>query len=64
MMGFTSLRESEIVDKALVGCSVVAGLDAYCDLLDERRYLDYSAIMDKAVYELTNNNDLRGRRWR
>ena len=55
------LREAETINEALAGCSVVDGLGAYSSLLDDSRYLDYSAIMDEAVCELTNNSDLRER---
>lgn len=55
------LRESEPIEKQLAGCSVVDGLEAYRDLLDERSYLDYSAILDAAVEAMTNQQDLRRR---
>lgn len=55
------LREADIDEKALAGCSVVDGLDSYRDLLDETRYFDYSAIMEAAVYALTNEPDIRDR---
>ncbi len=55
------LREAELDDKALKGCSLLAGLDSYTSLLDERSYLDYSAILDAAVEALTNDVDLRKR---
>ncbi len=53
------LRESETEDAALAGCSLLDGLEAYQTLLDERSYLDYSAILEDAVDELTNNDALR-----
>lgn len=55
------LREAERDEPHLVGCSILAGLDAYCTLLDERSYLDYSSILDAAVEVLTNDKDLRSR---
>src|SRR5207244_1161315 len=45
----------------LDGCSVVGGLDAYRDLLDENSYLDYSSILEAAVEVLTNDDALRAR---
>jgi DNA helicase-2/ATP-dependent DNA helicase PcrA len=55
------LREAELDDKALKDCSLLDGLDAYSSLLDDRSYLDYSAILDGAVYVLTNEKDIRAR---
>jgi len=55
------LREADTDDKALKGCSVVAGLENYRNLLDDMRYFDYSAIMEAAVYELTNTPEIRER---
>ena len=55
------LREAEPVEAALKGCSVVDGLEAYRSLLDDRAYLDYSAILEHAVDVLTNDDELRGR---
>ena len=55
------LRETDLDEEALAGCSVLNGLDAYCDLLEERSYLDYSAILDAAVDVLTNDQPLRER---
>jgi superfamily I DNA/RNA helicase len=43
------------------GCSVVAGLDMYRDLLDHTSFFDYSAIMEAAVDVLTNEPALRQR---
>jgi DNA helicase-2/ATP-dependent DNA helicase PcrA len=55
------LREAEPVESALSGCSVVDGLEAYRSLLDDRSYLDYSAILEAAVEVMTNDEDLRRR---
>ena len=55
------LREAELDDAELAGCSVFDGLDTYRDLLDERSYLDYSSILEAAVEVLTNVADLRER---
>jgi DNA helicase-2/ATP-dependent DNA helicase PcrA len=55
------LREADRHDKALEGCSLLDGLDAYSALLEERSYLDYSAILEAAVEVLTNDQPLRDR---
>jgi DNA helicase II / ATP-dependent DNA helicase PcrA len=55
------LREADLEEKELAGCSLLNGLDAYSSLLDERSYLDYSAILEGAVDVLTNDTALRGR---
>src|SRR5665213_3754208 len=55
------LREADLEEKELAGCSLLNGLDAYSSLLDERSYLDYSAILEGAVNVLTNDTALRGR---
>ena len=55
------LREADRVDANLKGCSVVSGLDSYCDLLEEHSYLDYSAILESALEVLTNDTKLRSR---
>jgi DNA helicase-2/ATP-dependent DNA helicase PcrA len=55
------LREAELEDANLNGCSIVDGLVAYQQLLDEHSYLDYSSILEAAVEVLTNDEGLRGR---
>jgi DNA helicase-2/ATP-dependent DNA helicase PcrA len=55
------LREADLNDQALAGCSLLAGLDAYSNLLEERSYLDYSAILEACVDVLTNDTALRER---
>ncbi len=54
------LREDD-VDDALVSSSLKSGLAAYQALLAQHHYLDYSAIMDRAVIELETNDDFRKR---
>ena len=54
------LRE-DTTDDARVGPSLAAGLTAYQSLLQRHHYLDYSAIMDRAVIELENEPSLRAR---
>jgi DNA helicase-2/ATP-dependent DNA helicase PcrA len=53
------LREAEIEDAELDGCSILDGLEAYRRLLDARSYLDYSAILEAAVDHITNDEGLR-----
>lgn len=55
------LREADLNESALGGCSVVNGLEAYRSLLDTRSYLDYSAILDAAVEVMASEEDLRQR---
>jgi len=55
------LREADLHGTALKGCSIVTGLEAYRGLLDERNYLDYSAILEAAVDVMTNEQDVRER---
>src|SRR5215472_5178260 len=55
------LREADLNGKALKGCSLLNGIECYSALLDDRSYLDYSAILDAAIDALTNNEPLRDR---
>src|SRR5262249_8821676 len=55
------LREADRDDPKLTGCSILTGLDAYCHLLDEFSYLDYSSILETAVEVLTIDDELRAR---
>lgn len=55
------LREAELDQANLNGCSVVDGLESYHQLLDERSYLDYSSILEAAVDVLTNDAEVRDR---
>ena len=55
------LREADLDESKLDGCSVAAALDGYRDLLRERSYFDYSSILEAAVESLTNDGDLRRR---
>lgn len=55
------LREADVDEKALTGCSIVDGLEAYRNLLDDTCYFDYSAIMEAAVDVLANEPDIRKR---
>jgi DNA helicase II / ATP-dependent DNA helicase PcrA len=55
------LREAELNDKVLRGSALVAGLNSYKDLIDEKDYLDYSSILDEAVRALRDDSGVRGR---
>jgi DNA helicase-2/ATP-dependent DNA helicase PcrA len=55
------LREADLEQTNLNGCSVVNGLDAYRTLLEGRSYLDYSSILEIAVEVLTTDDGLRDR---
>jgi DNA helicase-2/ATP-dependent DNA helicase PcrA len=55
------LREARLNEAKLKGCSVVTGLKAYQQLLADRRYLDYSAIMLEAVKAIAGVGELRAR---
>lgn len=55
------LREAHLDDQALRGASIVAGLRSYRDLLSDKRYLDYSAIMEQAVKAIASDAGLRNR---
>lgn len=55
------LREAECNDAPLNGCSLLGGLAAYQDLLDDKSYLDYSSILDEAVTLLTNDHGVQRR---
>jgi DNA helicase-2/ATP-dependent DNA helicase PcrA len=61
VLALSILREAERNDSALVGCSVLRGLEVYQELLNEKSYLDYSSILDEAVSLLTTNDGLRDR---
>lgn len=55
------LREAELNDTRLAGCSVFDELETYSNLLDNRSYLDYSSILEALVDVLTNDGALRER---
>jgi DNA helicase-2/ATP-dependent DNA helicase PcrA len=55
------LREAEIDDTTLRQTSIAEGLDAYCALLHEKGYLDYSSILQEATRALANDQALRQR---
>ena len=55
------LLEAEREDANLKRCSLLDGLDAYQQLLDDKSYLDYSLILEEAVALLTNDDGVRER---
>lgn len=55
------LREDKVSKQKLKGCSVVGGLDRYRAQMGEDSYFDFSALLEIAVKELSNNKSLRGR---
>ena len=55
------LREDDIEQSALSDCSVAKGLERYKQQLAEDAYFDFSALLDIAVRELTENPVLRER---
>jgi len=55
------LREAAVNPKGLKDCSVLEGMEAYRELLDEKSLLDYSAILDEAVEVLLDDDGVRER---
>lgn len=55
------LREGDVDAAKLVGHAALAALEKFQDLLDEKRYLDYTEIMVRAVAALYEDADLRRR---
>ena len=61
IQALSALREDDIDQPALDGCTVVDGLTAYRDQLNRDGYLDFSEMLLQAVNELSNNQTLRDR---
>jgi len=57
----TLVREGRIDDQALGAHPIRAALVKYHDLLDKKRFLDYSRILYESVTALTNNHGLRAK---
>jgi DNA helicase II / ATP-dependent DNA helicase PcrA len=55
------LREAHLDEPALRGTSIVGGLRSYQSLVRDKRYLDYSAIMEEAVKALAADKALKER---
>ncbi len=55
------VREDRIDGTAMSGCSLAAGAAKYVALLHDRRYLDYSAILDAAARVLERDAGVRER---
>ena len=56
-----ALREDDVDQQKLHGCSVAAGLEAYRSQLAADSYFDFSSQLDNAVTELERNDQLRSR---
>lgn len=55
------LRQADIHAEALAGNTVAEGLTLYRQLLEQKRYLDFTAIMEHAVHALHTNAAVRAR---
>ena len=55
------LSEDEVDTEELEDCTVFQGLGRYRAQMTEDSYFDFSALLNIAVIELTNNHDLRAR---
>jgi DNA helicase-2/ATP-dependent DNA helicase PcrA len=55
------LREADLNFEKLEECSVVKGFNAYTDLLAEKKYLDYSSILEEALATITDDKEIRSR---
>ena len=55
-----ALREDDVDMQKLDSCLVFGGLNSYRTQIAKDSYFDFSAMLDIAVRELTDNNDLRG----
>ncbi len=55
------LLEADLDAAFLTDCSIMEGLDSYQSILQEKRYLDYSSILAKAVEMLAGNQEVRAR---
>ncbi len=53
------LREDDVNERQLEGCSVAGGLRKYRAQLKEDAYFDFSSMMESAVRELKENSQLR-----
>ncbi len=55
------LRQADVRPEALEGNTVAAGLPLYRQLLEQKRYLDFTAIMEHAVTALETHPAMRAR---
>lgn len=53
------LREADVDEKKLRGHNALASLGKYWDLLDDKRYLDYTEIMVRAIAALRDDANLQ-----
>ena len=61
IQALSALREDDIDQSGLDGCTVIDGLAAYRDKLNRDGYLDFSEMLIQAVGELSHNEALRAR---
>ena len=61
IQALSALREDDIDRSALDGCTVIDGLAAYRDKLNQDGYLDFSEMLIQAVDQLHDNEALRAR---
>ena len=61
IQALSALREDDIDEAALDGCTLVNGLAAYRDTLTQNGHFDFSEMLVLAVDELTHNEALRVR---
>ena len=54
------LREEDLKLQVLADTSVMEGLNKYCGQLSRESLLDFSAMLEKAVFQLETNDGLRG----
>ena len=55
------LREDDVDEQKLDGCSVSDGLDRYNTQLAEDSFFDFSSMLEKAVQVLVSDSDVRSR---
>ncbi len=61
LQALSILREAALDEEHLAGCSVIGGLAAYQQLLEEKSYLDYTSILETAACALEKDAGLRTR---
>ena len=61
IQALSALREDDIDRSGLDGCTVIDGLAAYRDKLNQDGYLDFSEMLIQAVDQLHDNEALRAR---
>lgn len=61
LAALSMLREATVVPEVVAGTSILEGLSSYRELLEDRSYLDYSAILEIAVNLLESDEGIRER---